>query len=102
MAFNAFLGTGIANFNWVLFCLKAVEANEELRETIRKLSNREIKFFEACLLNIKKLGKLSIEIEPLLLAECLNYLIEGSGLIMFLTENSVDDDYIDRFDKTFE
>src|SRR6185312_10070198 len=36
--FKAFLGTEIANFNWVLFCLEAIDANEQLRSTIAGLA----------------------------------------------------------------
>jgi len=100
--FKAFVGAEIAKFNWVLFCLEAVEANEDLRETIKAMSNRDIKFFESCFVSLKNNGALPKERDPIVLAKNLYYLIEGEGLIMFLQGNELDDDYIDRLDKTLD
>lgn len=100
--FKAYLGTEIANFNWIRFCLEAIEAHDGLRNTIRDLSNRDIRFFEACFLSLQQHGKLPKGKVPLLMAECLYYLLEGAGLIMFLVENKKDEDYIRMFDKTLE
>ena len=35
--FKAFLGADLVTFNWVLFCLEAIAANEQLRVTISSI-----------------------------------------------------------------
>jgi AcrR family transcriptional regulator len=98
--FKTFLEAEIVTFNWVLFCLEAIEANEQLRRIIDELSKQEIKFFEKCFLGLEKHGKLPKGKDPALLAECLYYMLEGAGLVMFLIENKKDEDFIDMYDKT--
>jgi len=99
-AFKTFLGSEIVNFNWVLFCLEAIEAREQLRVTIGDLAKQEIKFLERCFLGLEKHGKLPKGKDPALLSECLYYMIEGAGLVMFMAENKRDEDFITRYDKT--
>jgi AcrR family transcriptional regulator len=98
--FKTFLGAELVSFNWVLFCLEAIEANQQLRRTISDLSKQEIKFLEKCFLGLKKNGELPEGKDPALLAECLYYLLEGAGLVMFLAENKKDEDFVDMYDKT--
>jgi AcrR family transcriptional regulator len=97
--FKTFLGAEIVAFNWVLFCLEAIEANAQLRITIDELSKQEIKFLEKCFLGLEKHGKLSKGKDPALLAECLYYMLEGAGLVMFLVENKKDEDFVKMYDK---
>lgn len=98
--FKNFLETEIVNSNWVLFCLEAIDANEQLRGTIKEMTRQEIKFLENCFLGLEKHGKLPKGKDPGLLAECLYYMLEGTGLVMFLVENKKDDDFIEMYDKT--
>jgi len=98
--FKAFLGADLVSFNWVLFCLEAIAANEQLRITISELSRLEIKFLEQCFLGLDKHGQLPKGKDPALLAECLYYILEGAGLVMFLEENKKDEDFITLYDKT--
>ncbi len=98
--FKAFLEADLVSFNWVLFCLEAIAANEQLRVTISELSKLEIKFLERCFLGLEKHGKLPKGKDPALLAECLYYILEGAGLVMFLAENKKDEDFITLYDKT--
>ena len=98
--FKAFLGAEIVAFNWVLFCLEAIEANAQLRITIGELSKQEIKFLEKCFLGLEKHGSLPKGKDSALLAECLYYMLEGAGLVMFLLENKMDEDFIKMYDKT--
>ncbi len=98
--FKTFLGAEIVAFNWVLFCLEAIEANAQLRITIGELSKQEIKFLEKCFLGLEKHGSLPKGKDPALLAECLYYMLEGAGLVMFLLENKMDEDFIKMYDKT--
>ncbi len=98
--FKAFLGTEIADFNWVLFCLEAIDANEKLRDIIGQLAKKEIEFFERCFCSLQKYGGLPNGKDPALLAECLYYMLEGAGLVMFLVANKKDEDFINRYDKT--
>ena len=98
--FKAFLEAELVTFNWVLFCLEAIEANEQLRVTIREMAKLEIKLLEQCFLGLKKHNKLPKDKDPALLAECLYYMLEGAGLVMFLIENKKDEDFIDMYDKT--
>jgi AcrR family transcriptional regulator len=98
--FKAFLGADLVSFNWVLFCLEAIAANEQLRVTISELSKLEIKFLERCFLGLDKHGQLPKGKDPALLAECLYYILEGAGLVMFLAENKKDEDFITLYDKT--
>ena len=100
--FKAFLGTELVSFNWVLFCLEAIAANEQLRVTISELSKLEIKFLERCFLGLDKHGQLPKGKDPALLAECLYYILEGAGLVMFLAENKKDEDFITLYDKTID
>ncbi len=97
--FKTFLGAEIVAFNWVLFCLEAIEANAQLRITIGELSRQEIKFLEKCFLGLEKHGNLPKGKDPALLAECLYYMLEGAGLVMFLVENKKDEDFIKMYDK---
>ena len=99
-AFKTFLGAEIVNFNWVLFCLEAIEAQEQLRVTIGNLAKQEIKFLERCFIGLEKHGKLPKGKDPALLAECLYYMLEGAGLVMFMAENKRDEDFITRYDNT--
>lgn len=98
--FKAFLGADLVSFNWVLFCLEAIAANEQLRVTISALAKLEIKFLEKCFLALEKHGKLPKGKNPEVLAECLYYMLEGAGLVMFLVENKKDEDFIGMYDKT--
>lgn len=98
--FKTFLGAEIVAFNWVLFCLEAIEANAQLRIIIDELSKQEIKFLEKCFLGLEKHGNLPKGKDPALLAECLYYMLEGAGLVMFLLENKMDEDFIKMYDKT--
>ena len=98
--FKAFLGADLVSFNWVLFCLEAIAANEQLRVTIGELSKLEIKFLERCFLGLEKHGQLPKGKDPALLAECLYFILEGAGLVMFLAENKKDEDFITLYDKT--
>jgi AcrR family transcriptional regulator len=98
--FKAFLGTEIANFNWVLFCLEAIDANEKLRDIIGQLAKKEIDFFERCFRSLQKYGGLPEGKDPAVLAECLYYMLEGAGLVMFLVANKKDEDFINMYDKT--
>jgi AcrR family transcriptional regulator len=100
--FKAFLGAELVSFNWVLFCLEAIAANEQLRVTISELSKLEIKFLERCFLGLEKHGQLPKGKDPALLAECLYYILEGAGLVMFLAENKKDEDFITLYDKTID
>jgi hypothetical protein len=100
--FKAFLGAELVSFNWVLFCLEAIAANEKLRVTIGELAKLEIKFLEKCFLGLKKHDNLPKGKDPALLAECLYYLLEGAGLVMFLMENKKDEDFIGLYDKTID
>jgi AcrR family transcriptional regulator len=100
--FKAFLGADLVSFNWVLFCLEAIAANEQLRVTISELSKLEIKFLERCFLGLDKHGQLPKGKDPALLAECLYYILEGAGLVMFLAENKKDEDFITLYDKTID
>lgn len=97
--FKAFLGAEIVAFNWVLFCLEAIEANAQLRITIGELSKQEIKFLEKCFLGLEKHDNLPKGKDPALLAECLYYMLEGAGLVMFLLENKMDEDFVKMYDK---
>jgi AcrR family transcriptional regulator len=98
--FKAFLGTEIVNFNWVLFCLEAIEANEKLRDTIGELSRQPIHFLEKCFLGLKKHGKIPKGKDPSLLAKSLYHMLEGAGLVMYLEKNTKDVDFIKLYDKT--
>jgi AcrR family transcriptional regulator len=98
--FKAFLEADLVSFNWVLFCLEAIAANEQLRVTISELSKLEIKFLERCFLGLDKHGQLPKGKDPALLAECLYFILEGAGLVMFLAENKKDEDFIALYDKT--
>jgi len=100
--FKAFLGAELVSFNWVLFCLEAIAANEQLRATISELSKLEIKFLERCFFGLDKHGQLPKGKDPALLAECLYYILEGAGLVMFLAENKKDEDFITLYDKTID
>jgi AcrR family transcriptional regulator len=100
--FKAFLGADLVSFNWVLFCLEAIAANEQLRVTISELSKLEIKFLERCFLGLDKHDQLPKGKDPALLAECLYYILEGAGLVMFLAENKKDEDFITLYDKTID
>ena len=100
--FKAFLGAELVSFNWVLFCLEAIAANEQLRVTISELSRLEIKFLERCFLGLEKHGQLPKGKDPALLAECLYYILEGAGLVMFLAENKKDEDFVTLYDKTID
>jgi AcrR family transcriptional regulator len=101
-AFKAFLGTGIANFNWVLFCLESIEANAELKGTISAIAKTEVDFLEKCFTGLQKNGNMPKGKDPALLAQNLYYVIEGAGLVMFLTEDKRDEDFIKLFDKTLD
>lgn len=101
-AFKAFLGTEVVNFNWVLFCLEAIDANNQLRGIIGELAKQEINFFEKCFLSLEKQGKLPKGKDPALLAKYLYYMIEGAGLIMYLVGNKKDEDFINMYDRTME
>jgi len=98
--FKAFFEAELVNFNWVLFCLEAIEANEQLRVTIGEMSKLEIKFLEKCFLGLQKHGKLPKGKDPVMLAECLYFMLEGAGLVMFLIEDKGDEDFIQLYDKT--
>jgi AcrR family transcriptional regulator len=100
--FKAFLGADLVTFNWVLFCLEAVAANEKLRITIGELAKLEMKFIEKCFLGLEKHGNLPKGKDPVLLAGCLYYQLEGAGLVMFLMENQKDEDFIALYDKTID
>jgi AcrR family transcriptional regulator len=100
--FKAFLGADLVNYNWVLFCLEAIAANEKLRVTIGDLAKLEVKFLEKCFLGLEKHGNLPKGKDPALLAECLYYLLEGAGLVMFLIEQQNDEDFIALYDKKID
>jgi len=97
---KAFLEVELVTFNWVLFCLEAIEANQQLRGVILEMAKQEIKFLEKCFLGLEKHGTLPIGKDPALLAECLYYTLEGAGLVMFMVENKRDEDFINLYDKT--
>jgi len=99
--FKAFLDAELVTFNWVLFCLEAIDASEQLRGVIAELTKLEVKFLEKCFLGLEKHGKLLNGKDPALLAECLYYMLEGAGLVMFLIENKnkKDEDFIVMYDK---
>lgn len=98
--FKAFFEAELVTYNWVLFCLEAIEANEQLRVTIREMAKLEVKFLEQCFLGLEKHGTLPKGKDPALLADCLYYMLEGVGLVMFLIENKKDEDFIELYDKT--
>jgi AcrR family transcriptional regulator len=100
--FKAFLGADLVSYNWVLFCLEAIAANEKLRVTINDLAKLEVKFLERCFLGLEKHGNLPKGKDPALLAECLYYLLEGAGLVMFLIEKQTDEDFIALYDKKID
>jgi len=100
--FKAFLGEDLVSFNWVLFCLEAIAANEKLRITIGDLAKLEVKFLERCFLGLQKHCNLPKGKDPALLAECLYYLLEGAGLVMFLMEKKNDEDFIALYDKNID
>jgi len=100
--FKAFLGEDLVSFNWVLFCLEAIAANENLRITIGEMAKLEVKFLEKCFLSLEKHGQLPKGKDPALLAECLYYLLEGAGLVMFLMEKKIDEDFIALYDKNID
>ena len=100
--FKGFIGADLVSFNWVLFCLEAIAANEKLRVTIGDLAKLEVKFLEKCFLGLEKHGNLPKGKDPALLAECLYYLLEGAGLVMFLMEKKNDEDFIALYDKNID
>jgi AcrR family transcriptional regulator len=100
--FKAFLGADLVSFNWVLFCLEAIAANEQLRVTVGELTRLEREFLEKCFNGLKNHGNLPKGKDPVLLAECLYYLLEGAGVVMFLTENKKDEDFLALYDKTID
>jgi len=100
--FKAFLGEDLVSFNWVLFCLEAIAANENLRVTIGEMAKLEVKFLEKCFLSLEKHDQLPKGKDPALLAECLYYLLEGAGLVMFLMEKKIDEDFIALYDKNID
>ena len=100
--FKDILGAELVTFNWVLFCLEAIDANRQLKVIIGEMSRQEIKFLEQCFLGLEKHGNLPKDKEPALLAECLYYQLEGAGLVMFLMENKSDEDFIVLYDKTID
>ena len=100
--FKAFFEAELVTYNWVLFCLEAIEANAQLRVTIREMAKLEIQFLEKCFLGLKNHGTLPNGKDPALLAQCLYYMLEGAGLVMFLIENKKDEDFIDMYDKTID
>jgi AcrR family transcriptional regulator len=97
--FKSFLEADLVNFNWVIFCLEAIAANEQLRVTIAGLARQEMKFIERCFLGLEKHGQLPNGKDPALLAESLYYMLEGAGLVMFLAEKLKDEDFIALYDK---
>jgi AcrR family transcriptional regulator len=100
--FKTFLGAEIVTFNWVLFCLEAIETNQQLRSTIGELAKQEIKFLEKCFLGLQKHEALPKGKDSALLAECLYYMLEGAGLVIFLIENKKDEDSIEMYEKTIQ
>lgn len=98
--FKAFFEAELVTYNWVLFCLEAIEANAQLRVTIREMAKLEIKFLEQCFVGLKKHDALPGGKDPALLAECLYYMLEGAGLVMFLIEYKKDEDFMEMYDKT--
>ena len=100
--FKAFLEADLVSFNWVLFCLEAIAANEKLRITISNLAKLELTFLEKCFLGLEKHGNLPKGKDPALLAECLYYLLEGAGLVMFLMEKQTDEDFIALYEKNID
>ncbi|HWZ02714.1 MAG TPA: TetR/AcrR family transcriptional regulator [Mucilaginibacter sp.] len=97
--FKAFFEAELVTYNWVLFCLEAIEANAQLRVTIREMAKLEIKFLEQCFVGLKKHDALPGGKDPALLAECLYYMLEGAGLVMFLIEYKKDEDFMEMYDK---
>jgi AcrR family transcriptional regulator len=97
--FKTFLAAEIVKFNWVLFCLEAVEANPQLKRIIGDIANKEIDLLERCFSSLEKNGALPKGKDPRLLAEILYYTLEGAGLVMSLAEDKKDLDFINRFDK---
>jgi AcrR family transcriptional regulator len=100
--FKAFLGADLVTFNWVLFCLEAIAANEKLRAIIGDMAKLEIKFLEKCFIGLEKHGRLPKGKDPALLAECLYYLLEGAGLVIFLIERQNDEDFIALYDQKID
>jgi len=72
----------------------------KLSVTIGEMSKLEIKFLEKCFLGLQKHGKLPKGKDPVMLAECLYFMLEGAGLVMFLIEDKGDEDFIQLYDKT--
>jgi AcrR family transcriptional regulator len=99
--FKKIMGTKSFNVNKILFFLEAINENEQLKHTIEDLMKLEQNFLEKCFTALKKNNCIPQDKNPLLLAECLFWMLQGTEMKMFITESThLEDDFINGYFKT--
>ena len=101
--FKEFLGVKKLNFNKFMFFFEAINENSGLKKFGGKALKQEIDFLEKCFVSLKKHGKLAKGKDPAVLAECLNFLVEGAGTIKYFTQNvEKEEDWIKMYEKSLK
>jgi len=101
--FKKMMGGKSFKLNKLLFFLEAINENEKLKSIIEQLMKQEILFLERCFTGLKKHNKLPKGKEPALLAECLFWMLQGTEMKLFFTENSdLGADFINGYHKTID
>ena len=99
--FKKIMGDKSFKLNKLLFFLEAINENEKLKKIIEELMKEEMIFLEQCFNGLKKHNKLPKGKEPKLLAECLYWMLQGTEMKLFFTENNeLGEDFIRGYNKT--
>jgi AcrR family transcriptional regulator len=97
------LGTKTIKFNKLLFFFEAINENERLKASIMELMKEEMQFLEKCFLNMKKHDTLPKGKDPLIMAESLYWMLQGTEMLMFfLKNNDSEKDFIKIYNKTID
>jgi hypothetical protein len=99
--FRKVMGGKSFKLNKLLFFLEAINENEKLKRIIDEVMKQEILFLEQCFAGLKKHNQLPKGKEPALLASCLFWMLQGTEMKLFFTQdNDLGEDFIRGYDKT--
>jgi AcrR family transcriptional regulator len=102
-SFKEFLGTKSIKFNKLLFFLEAINENEKLKKIILELLKQETLFLEKCFISLKKHNKLPKGKDPVLMAQSLFWMLQGSEMLMFFVQMGDQvEDFIKMYNKTLD
>jgi len=89
--------------NRLLFFLEAINENDGLKQSIEELMQEEKMFLVKCFTGLQKHNRLPPGKDPALLAECLFWMLQGSEMRLFVSDDyNLEADCINGYNKTID